>query len=468
LTDNSTTGIDCIGDVPWGTHLCGFYGTRRDLIDSIVPYFTAGLKNDEFCVWVTSDPLDVEDTRTELRKAIPHFDRYLDINQMEIWDYRDWYLRGGSFDADRVFGQWAEKEKKAAAKGYRGLRAAGNTAWLEEKDWPNFMAYEGEVNRSFPSHRIIGLCTYHTEDCGADAMLEVIRHHQHAVAQISGRSEIIEGSILKERMAHLETTNAALEARLCKQASLSAQLQRFSAHLLDEQDKARRQIAAQLHEVTAQNLFAISVNLANLRVKTEDTELATTLAESQTLCEQSLKQLRTLSYFLHPPILDIAGLVPALRSYIDGFVKQNGIRVELVLTSEIGRLPGAVETDLFRVVQEGLWNVADHSGSSAATVRLEQRPNLVILEIEDFGRGMPVSSIDALSGGREMGLGILCMRERLQQLGGWLEIRSSRKGTSLVASVPLRDAETVVIDSTSRFARRYKRPQHRANGAVDR
>jgi signal transduction histidine kinase len=438
LTDDCKTGIDCIGDVPWGTHLCEFYGTRHDLLDTLAPYFAAGLKNDEFCIWVTSDPLSVEDTRTELSKAIPHFERYLDSNQMEIWDYRDWYLRGGHFDADRVIGQWAEKEKKAADDGYKGFRVAGNTAWLGEKNWPDFMAYEAEVNRSFPSHRIIGLCTYSTEGCGADAMLEVIRNHQLPLARISGRSEIIEGSIPKERTAHLETAKAALEASLRTQTSLSAQLQRLSSHLLDAQDEDRRRIAAQLHEVTAQNLFAISVNLASLQAKTKVSELETTLAESRMLCEESLKQLRTLSYVLHPPILDIAGLAPALRSYIDGFVKESGIQVDLKLASETGRLPAQVETDLFRVVEEGLSNVARHSGSSAAIVRLERRPNLVVLQIEDFGRGMPPSSISALSGDAvEIGMGVLRMRERLQQIGGQLEIRSSDTGTSVVASVPL-------------------------------
>jgi signal transduction histidine kinase len=126
-----------------------------------------------------------------------------------------------------------------------------------------------------------------------------------------------------------------------------------------------------------------------------------------------------------------------LRWYIDDFVKQNGIHVELKLASEIGRLPGAVETDLFASLKKGFRVIVTHPGAPRDR-SFGKRPDLVILQIEDFGRGMPASSIDALSGGNEkIGMGVLCMRERLQQIGGRLEIRSSDKGTAVVASVPL-------------------------------
>src|SRR5262245_20246290 len=122
MSDDRKTGIDYIGSVPWGTHLCAFYGNRGDLAATLVPYFAAGLREHEFCMWVTSDPLGVEEATTELRKAIPDLDRYLDISQIEIWDYRDWYLRDGHFDPDRVLGQWVDKEKAATDHGYNGFR----------------------------------------------------------------------------------------------------------------------------------------------------------------------------------------------------------------------------------------------------------------------------------------------------------------------------------------------------------
>jgi signal transduction histidine kinase len=455
MTDRNT-GIESIGSAHWGTHFCGFYGTREDLAATLIPYFATGLQEDEFCQWITSDPLTVEDATKELRRAIPDLDRYFDRKQIEIWDYRDWYLRGGHFDSDRVLGQWAQKEKEALDRGYQGCRIAGNTTWIDKKDWPDFVAYETEVNRSFPSLRMIGLCTYCMEGLGADAALEVICSHQLALARISGRSEKIDGSILviateelrrlnerlhetiKERTAHLETANTELDARLRTQTSLAEQLQQLCARLLDLQDEERRRIATQLHEVVAQNLFGLSVNLDRLQQRPRMSNLESILAECQMLCEQSLKQIRTLSYLLHPPMLDLAGLASALQAYIAGVARQSDIHIEFQATSDLGRLSPDVETDLFRVVQEGLSNVVRHSGSLSAIVRLEKPTDFVVLQIEDFGRGMPASVIDALSAGRgEIGVGLLGVRERLRQIGGRLEIQSSHKGTILTASVPL-------------------------------
>jgi signal transduction histidine kinase len=302
---------------------------------------------------------------------------------------------------------------------------------------------------------MIGLCTYCVDDLAADAALEVICNHQVAVTRISGQSRAIDSSMvliatqelqrlnerlhqkIKERTAHLETANTELDARLRTQTSVAEQLQQLSARLLDLHDQERRRIATQLHEVIAQNLFGLSLHLARLdRLGLSDLE--SILAECRTLCEQSLKQIRKLSYLLHPPMLELAGLVSALHAYTEGVAKQNDIHIEFQALPDIGRLSPELETDLFRVVQEGLSNVVRHSGSLSAIVRLERRADFVVLEIEDFGRGMPPSVMDALSLGHgEIGIGILGIRERLRQIDGQLELRSSKKGTILIAKVPL-------------------------------
>jgi len=95
VTCNRPSGIECIGNLPWGTHLCEFYSTHEELRGTLIPYFAAGLQQDEFCLWVTSDPSGAEGAKIGLRKTAPYMERYLDSGQMEIWDYRDWYLHGG-------------------------------------------------------------------------------------------------------------------------------------------------------------------------------------------------------------------------------------------------------------------------------------------------------------------------------------------------------------------------------------
>ncbi len=115
------SGIDIVGDVPWGTHFCQFYQTREDLVDILVPYFKAGLENNEYCMWVTSKPLGVEDAKEALSQHVPDLDDYLESGQIEVIPYDDWYLKGGSFDSQRVLNGWVEKLNMALSDEYDGL-----------------------------------------------------------------------------------------------------------------------------------------------------------------------------------------------------------------------------------------------------------------------------------------------------------------------------------------------------------
>jgi signal transduction histidine kinase len=416
------TGSVYFDDLRCGTHFCEFHSTHEELAATLVPYLAAGLQQDELCLCVTSDPMGVEGAKIGLRKASPYLGLYLDLGQIEIWDYRDWYLRGGHFDADRVFGQWVEKEKRSLDSGYKGLRVTGDTAWLEQRDWPDFMVYEAEVNRVFPEHRMIGLCTYPLDGCSSEALLEVVRNHQFTLARIAGQWERIEGSGFSNANGQSRRLNDTL-----------------SADVLEQQDDERRWIANQLHEVSAQNVSAIAVYLANLQQSGSwPSAVKFLLAKCHTLCEQSLEQILTLSHLLHPPILDELGLAACLRRYVEDFTKSSRIHVEFETGLDIGRLPLQMETHLFRVAQEGLSNILRHSGSLNAVVRLHRQADQVILQIEDFGGGMPASATAAVSR-REgnAGLGILGMQERLRKIGGHLEIRSSNQGTLLTAMIRL-------------------------------
>ena len=132
------SGIDIIGDVPWGTHFCQFYQTREDLIDILVPYFKAGLENNELCVWITSKPLEVEEAKAAMKRAVPDIDVYLEKGQIEIIPYTHGYLKEGIFDPERVVNSWVEKIDQVLARGYDGLRASGDNRWLEKEGWNVF------------------------------------------------------------------------------------------------------------------------------------------------------------------------------------------------------------------------------------------------------------------------------------------------------------------------------------------
>src|SRR5262249_49779249 len=161
------------------------------------------------------------------------------------------------------------------------------------------------------------------------------------------------------------------------------------------------------------------------------------ISEGVSLCEQVIKELRTLSFLLHPPLLDEAGLASALQWYARGFSERSGVQVDVALVHDVGRLASEVEVALFRVVQESLTNIHRHSGSTGANIRLMKEGDQVLVQVKDRGRGIRLetsgNSGDTI---QTLGVGILGMRERLRQLGGRLEIESSYGGTTVTAIVP--------------------------------
>jgi signal transduction histidine kinase len=222
----------------------------------------------------------------------------------------------------------------------------------------------------------------------------------------------------------------------------TAELMQLTSQMFRLQDEERRRIARELHDGTAQSLFGISMNLAKLNELSQDKPGAKRLIdECDSLANESLQEIRTLSYLLHPPLLDEAGLVSALQWYVQGFIKRSGIYVDLVALP-MDRLPADVELALFRIVQESLTNVRRHSGSKTARIRLENKSGEIMLEIQDQGRGMPGQTVSEDSQDIiEMGVGIPGMRQRLVQLGGRLEVTSNSHGTTITAVLPLTNGE---------------------------
>jgi signal transduction histidine kinase len=212
----------------------------------------------------------------------------------------------------------------------------------------------------------------------------------------------------------------------------------LSSRLLNLQDEERRRIARELHDGTAQNVMAVLLNLARVSSKLPepDEDGRRLVAESTALIEQSLAEIRTLSYWLHPPLLDEAGLLPTLRWYVDGFMKRSGIKIDLHVASANLHLRPEVEMTLFRVVQECLGNVHRHSGASAAIIHLSHNSKQTVLTVTDNGHGGTIrGTLEDANDINSLGVGLAGMNARLKQLGGHLKIVSSRQGTSVQAVI---------------------------------
>lgn len=210
------SGLKIIGDLPWGAHFCQFYQTKKDLLDILVPYFRAGLENNELCVWVTSDFLTKQDALEAMEKGVPGFSQYLAKKQIEIFPYTDWYLKGGKFDLNRTLGMWMEKYKEALSRKFDGMRVSGNPYWIDnKKDWDDFDAYEAQIDSAISGIKLLVLCTYSLDKCGHDEVMDVVQTHQFALIRRKGVLERIErtgwstvfgnGPVDWQRVAAIET-----------------------------------------------------------------------------------------------------------------------------------------------------------------------------------------------------------------------------------------------------------------------
>ena len=216
-------------------------------------------------------------------------------------------------------------------------------------------------------------------------------------------------------------------------------LRSLSTKLLELQDQERRRIARELHDGIGQYLVALKLNIELLE-SSESNDQKELWTESERLLEQCLSDIRNLSYLLHPPLLDEAGLLPAIKAYIEGFSARSGIEADLEVPAAFPTAPKGVEIALFRVLQESLTNVVRHSGTKRVDIVLQCDGQTASLKVTDFGRGIPANLLEKFrADSARSGVGLAGMRERVSELGGRFEIKSDKRGTEVVIVLPLEE-----------------------------
>lgn len=185
------SGIESVGAVPWGTHFCHFYNTRQELLDILIPYFEAGLANNEYCLWVTSGVLSAEEAGQALLTAVPDLVARMNSGQMEIITHSRWHPRDDAFDGPGLLNGWIHKLSQALSRGFEGLRLTGNALWVGEGTRQALQVYETAVNSIIGRYPVIAACGYCLGYCAAPEVIEAIRCHQFALTRREGRWEII-------------------------------------------------------------------------------------------------------------------------------------------------------------------------------------------------------------------------------------------------------------------------------------
>jgi len=375
-TEMRKTGIDVVGDMPWGTHFCLFYETKADVLDTLVSYCNAGLKSEEFCLWVVSEPVTVDEAKHALNQAVPELDRCLTDHSIEIVSARDWYLQGGTFDLKRVIGGWHEQLTRALASGYAGVRVTGDTAWLEKKDWKDFCEYEEALNDSVANQRLAVLCTYPLAACGAAEILDVVRTHQFAIAKRRGSWDVIETAGLKQAKAEIKRLNEELEQRVIERT-----------RQLTAASEALREVQAELAHVTRMTtLGEVTASFAH-----ELNQPLAAIVNNADAC------LRLLSRGGH----DVEAVREALADIVSGAVRASAI-IERVRGLAKRTEPAKVSLRLVDVVDDVVALAAAESAARRVAIRTDVAADLPVVlgdrvQLLQVLLNLVVNGMDAMS-----------------------------------------------------------------------
>lgn len=326
--------------MPWGTHFCFFYETDQDLLDTLVPYFKAGLEDGEYCLWVVSRPLTRQKARCALEQAIPGFARYEAESSIEILTHDEWYLREGAFDLEGIIGACVEKLRQALTRGYPGLRLSGNRSWIEDKDRTSFCEYERRLGELIAGHPFIVLCTYPIESSRAVDVLDVARTHQVVAARRRGNWDVVEITELKEAKAKIQKLNEELERRV---AERTRELELTNAEL-------RREIA---ERERTEHLLAERVRVSSL-----GEEVARALTQGENLgpalqkCAEAL--VRNLdAAFARIWTVDETGRGLRLHASAGMYTRLNGKYSSVPIGNyKVGRIAQRLQPHLTNRVQE--------------------------------------------------------------------------------------------------------------------
>jgi signal transduction histidine kinase len=278
----------------------------------------------------------------------------------------------------------------------------------------------------------------HPDDDEEKLIRSVALQNAQAVLLAREKAERELISTKEELSQALDNLEKRVQARTAELNAANESLRNLSAQLLMMQDQERRRLARELHDSVGQILAALGMNISIVQCQSGklDENGQRAVSENARLVEQASSEIRTISYLLHPPLLELAGLVSALRWYVDGFANRSKIKVELEIPIDFDRLSSDAELVIFRIVQECLTNIHRHSGSSTAGICIRREDCKLVVQVQDHGKGIPKEKQRELADLRQSGVGFSGMRERLRQLGGTLEIQSDEHGTIVRAILP--------------------------------
>jgi C4-dicarboxylate-specific signal transduction histidine kinase len=470
------TGIGVVGDVPWGSHFFMLYETKEDLLDTLVPYFKAGLESGELCLWVVSEPLTEAEARNALRKAVPEFEHYLADRSIEIVGGRRFYFSGNDPDLPQVIRTWAAKTDYAVTHGYAGLRVSANTAWLEGKDWKAFSDYENEVNNSISRWPMTALCTYRLAGSTAAEILDVTRTHQFAIARRNRGWEVVETSELKQAKSEIKRLHDQLERRVIERTQqLTAVNEEMRKEIIERQhaEEALLEAQAELARVTRavdmgelvatiahevnQPLTAIVTNgnfcLRRLEGVTPNLgELRAAIAEivsDGARASAVISRIRVLLMkgALRRTGLEINRIIQDVRILLRTELTRGHVSLRIDLAPDLPRVAGD-QVQLQQVLINLIMNAVEAMRLCAERprkllIRSAKSTDGVLVQVQDSGPGIEPHLADRIfepfftTKAEGIGMGLAISHTIIESHGGHLSLASSSEGALFEFILPV-------------------------------
>jgi C4-dicarboxylate-specific signal transduction histidine kinase len=470
------TGIGVVGDVPWGAHFFMFYETKEDLLDTLVPFFKAGLETGELCLWLVSEPLTEEEARNAMRKAVPEFERYVADRSIEILGGRRFYFSGSDLDLKRAVRSWAQKTDTALTRGYAGLRVSASTAWLERKDWKEFCDYESRVSNSISNWRMTALCTYPLAGSAAAEILDVIRTHQFAIARRNGGWEVVETSELKQAKSEINRLNDELERRVLERTKqLTAVNEKMRKEMIERQRAEESVLEAQAeltrvtraldmgelvatiaHEVN-QPLAAIVTNgnfcLRRLESGTPNLDefraAVTEIVNDGARASAVISRIRELLLKGAPAraALDINQSIEEVTILLRYELTRNRVSLRTNLAGGLQRVSGdpvQLQQVLINLIMNAIEAMRISSERSRTLlIKSANDPEGVLLQVQDSGPGIAPELADRIfepfftTKAEGIGMGLAISRSIIESHGGRLSLLPTRQGALFQFTLPL-------------------------------
>jgi len=463
-TELQKSGIDVIGDmVAWGAHFCLFYETKDDLLDALISYCKSGLENEEYCLWVVTEPLTIEEATAALKQAVPDFDSYVADDRVEIVSANDFFLQGGTFDRKRVAEAMVAKLAGLSARGYAGVRLTGDTSWVTKKDWIPFCELEDGINQVIGNQRLAVLCTYSLAACGAYEILDAVRTHQFALARREGNWVVIETAALKQAKAEIKRLNEELEQRVVERTSelmtASEALREAQAELarvtrLTAMGELTGSIGHELNQPLAGAVANGDACLAWLSSEPPNLDEARAAAgrmiEAVTLTSDIVRRIRDLFKKAAPERVRVN--INEVIEATFGLIRSEALRNNVSFKRELGpKLPFVLgdRVQLQQVVLNLMMNGIEAMRSVDDRIRqlrirsARQDPNQVLVTVADSGSGIDPQIIRRVfepfytRKPKGIGMGLAISRSIIEAHGGrlWAEPKTGQ-GATLQFTLP--------------------------------